>query len=113
MVTNAVRQLVGDDTVPLIQRTCALCGPQFAVESRTMLRRACRAAWSLTAACTGSCVGFVYQELSSVAATMSPTTWSGLRVATGSLPPCDRWRQRGLDLSGPERASSRRSVWRR
>jgi hypothetical protein len=44
MVNNAVRQLLGHDTVPLIQRTCAVCGSQFAVESRTLPRRACGAA---------------------------------------------------------------------
>jgi DNA-directed RNA polymerase sigma subunit (sigma70/sigma32) len=41
MVNNAVRQLLGDDTIPSIQRTCAVCGSQFTVESRTMPRRAC------------------------------------------------------------------------
>jgi hypothetical protein len=41
LVNNAMRQLLGDDTIPSIERVCAVCGSQFTVESRTMPRRAC------------------------------------------------------------------------
>jgi hypothetical protein len=41
LVSAAVRTLLGTNAVPLVSRTCRLCGNSFSVGSRAQRRQAC------------------------------------------------------------------------